>query len=433
MKIKDKFVIEGLSGEKKLSGKVRIKGSKNAALPVMASSVVFEDSVKIDNVPEIEDVFRMSELLNHLGAEVKTGEGFINIDASKIKNTELDEELSKRMRASVILTGPLLARFGKVSFPHPGGCVIGERPIDMFLENFSKMGAKIKEEKDHYFIHTPKGKLNGAEIFFRVQSVTATETFLLAAVLAQGQTILKNCATEPEISSLGEFLNSCGAKIKGLGTSTLEISGGSLLKSKGKKYTTIPDRLEAGCFLILGTLAAEDLVIEDCEPKHLESLIESLRQSGASIKTEKDKIKVSNKKGQEKFTALKIKTHEYPGFPTDLQAPMVVFLTQAEGESLVFETIFESRLNYTEDLKKMGADITMWDSQRASIKGPTPLRGRELEGPDIRAGLAFVIAAIIAKGRSIINNVYYIDRGYERIEERLQEIGVKIKRIKEDD
>lgn len=426
---KEKFIINGLGGEKTLKGEVSVRGSKNAVLPVMASVFLFKDTLTIKNAPLIEDVARMSELLEDMGVSVgKKGERVLEFSSKKASDPELDSVISKRLRASVILTGPVLARFGKVSFPHPGGCVIGARPIDLFLEGFKKMGANVSEREGKYVVTATGGKLVGAEIFFKVQSVTATETFIMAGVLAKGKTVLKNVAIEPEVTGLADYLVSCGAKIKGIGTSTMEITGGGLLSAK-KPYTTIPDRLEAGCFLILGALAAKDLLIKNCDPSHLEIVIELLRSSGVEIETGKNFIKVKGDGPSEGFKAVSIKTHEYPGFPTDIQAPMTVFLTQVGGESLVFETIFEGRLNFTQDLVKMGANITMFDPHRVMIKGPTPLKGKELEGPDIRAGLAFVIAGIIAKGESVINNVYYIDRGYEKIEERLQAIGVDIRRV----
>jgi len=425
---KDKFIIKGFGGKKTLSGSIEVRGSKNSALPVMASSILFKDEISLKNIPQIEDVFKMSEILNDLGVDLEFKKSALKINSKNIKSFDLNLDLAKKMRASIVLSGPILARFGKVSFPHPGGCVIGERPINIFLEGFKKMGASLEEKKEKYFLKVTGKKLKGAEIFFPVQSVGATETFMMAGVLAEGKTVLKNCALEPEILALGEFLNFCGAKIKGLGTTTLNIEGGKLLSSRGKIFNNIPDRLETGCFLILGALSAKRLRIKNCQPEHLEILIENLKKSGVKITKGEDWIEVKGddqKKDREPFN---VKTHEYPGFPTDLQAPIVVYLTQAEGESIVFETIFESRLNYIEDLIRMGAEITAWNPHQIMIRGATPLKGRELEGPDIRAGLAFVIAAIIAKGRSVINNVYYIDRGYERIEERLRKIGVDIVR-----
>ncbi len=244
----------------------------------------------------------------------------------------------------------------------------------------------------------------------------------MAGVLAEGKTILKNVAMEPEIISLVEFLNSCGAQITGAGTPTIEINGGELLKSNGEEYVTVPDRIETGSFLVLGALCADNLKISNCHPQHVEILVEMLKDSGVEIEVGEDYLKILNNKNKENssFKSVNIKTHEYPGFPTDLQAPMTVYLTQATGESFIFETIFEGRLNYTDDLKKMGANIKMWDAHRATVHGPTPLKGKELDGPDIRTGFAFIIAGLVAKGESIINNVYYVDRGYENVEERLR-------------
>ena len=431
---KDKFIIKGLGGKKKLKGRIAVAGAKNAVLPALASSILFKDKFCISNVPDLKDVESINILLEKLGASVeKTGKKKYCVTIKKIKSTTLDEDISKKMRGSIVLTGPLLARFGKVSFPHPGGCVIGARPIDAFLDSFKKMGAKVKEQKDNYIISVGKNKkLQGANIFFNKVSVTGTETLMLAGVLAKGKTVIENAAMEPEIKHLAEFLNSCGAKIKGTGTSTIEITGGGLLSLGKKVYKTMPDRIEAGSFLILGALAGDNLEITDCNPEHIRILINTLKSSGVPITEKKDKIiiKGNGKIKNKDFKCVDIKTHEYPGFSTDLQSPMAIYLTQVSGESLLFETIFEERLNYINDLVEMGADIVMWDPHRVMIKGPTTLKGGELVGPDLRAEFAFFMAAIIARGESVINNVRYIDRGYERIEERLRDIGVDIKRIK---
>jgi len=428
----DKFIINGLAGSKKLEGQITVGGAKNVALKVLAASILFKDGFSLVNVPEIEDVHQVLAILQSLGIKNKQIEPHCyQLDSSAAKEFILPSDLAKKLRASIVLTGPLLARFGRVIFPYPGGCVIGKRPIDMFLSGYKKMGAQIREEGENFIIEAPAGKLQGAEIFFKNQSVTNTETFMMAGVLAAGKTILKNCALEPEIVSLGEFLNDCGAKITGLGTSTIEIEGGELLSGAGKTYETLPDRIEAGSFLILGAIGASALTINKCRPDHLDSLLNLMREAGVMIETGLDWIKVINNEKNKKFSAVDIKTHEYPGFPTDLQAPFSIFLTQVEGQSFIFETIFEGRLNYLEALNRMGAKTKILDVHRAIIDGPTPLEGREIESPDLRAGLAYVLAAIIASGQSVVHNVVYIDRGYEKIEERLRLIGVKIERAKD--
>lgn len=426
----DKFIIKGLAGKKTLNGKIKVNGSKNAILPLMASCVLFKDGLKMKNIPNLEDVKRMSELLNFLGFQTHFKNDSFDIDMSKDIKSILPEDISKRMRASIIMIGPMLGRLKQVSFLHPGGCVIGARPIDIFIKGFQKMGATLSEKNGFYTLSAKNG-LRGAEIFFNLQSVTATESFIMAAVLAKGKTVLKNCAMEPEIVDLVTFLKSCGAKIKGEGTPTIEIIGGKMLSSGKKVYKAIPDRIETGSFLLLGLLACDNLEITNCNPVDIESLTTPLLDAGFKFQIHKDKIviKDNSKIQNSKLNTFNIKTHEHPGFPTDLQAPATVLLTQLKGEAHVHETIFEGRLNYTEDLVKMGANINMWDANRVTVKGPNSLRGKELWGPDIRAGLAFILAAIVAKGQSIINNVYYIDRGYERIEERLSSIGVDIKRV----
>lgn len=423
------FLIKGLGDRPKLKGTIRVAGAKNAALQAMAFSILFKDTLRLSNVPEIEDISRMTELLEALGLSVRRPrKDSWELNVSKKISAAMPEELTKKFRASVVLTGPLLSRFGRVSLPHPGGCLIGARPIDLFLEAYKKMGAKVTEKSGCYDIAAPKG-LHGAEIFMRNQSVTGTQTVMMAAILAKGQTVIKNAAMEPEIPHLAAFLNKCGAKISGAGTPTITIKGGGLLSAKGRAYKTPPDRIETGSFLILGVLAAKDLTITNCQPKDLEVIVETLRLiSSSKIITSKNTITVKNK-NKAIINPLSIKTHEYPGFPTDLQAPMAVLLSQARGESLVFETIFEGRLGYAEELARMGAKITLWDSHRLMIFGPRTLSGKILTSPDIRAGLALVLAAVIAKGESVIHNAYYIDRGYEAIEKRFLSIGVPIKRI----
>lgn len=424
------FVIEGLAGQRSLLGEIEVGGAKNEVLKILASAVLFGDEISISDIPQIEDVFRMMEILTSLGIVISKEEGksVYRLTTSGLNSSLIPPEISKKLRASIVLTGPLLSRLGEVSFPYPGGCVIGKRPIDLFLDGFKQMGAVVKEDNGMFYVSAPNKKLHGAEIFFKNQSVTATETFMMAAVLAEGKTVLKNCALEPEIISLGEFLISAGAQISGLGTPTIEIIGGGLLVGKDKRHKTMPDRIEAGSFIILGALAAKDLKITNCEPNHLDSLLNLLKQSGVNFSIGPDFVRVFGNENK-KFQAVDIKTHEYPGFPTDLQAPMSIFLTQTIGQSFVFETIYENRLNYLEALERFGSKARILDSHRAIIDGPTAFSGKEIESPDLRAGLAYVIAAIIAKGQSVVHNVYYIDRGYERVDERFQAIGVGIKRM----
>jgi len=428
------FLIKGLAGSRTLKGTISVGGAKNAALKALASSLLFRDEIIFNNIPDIEDIKRIIDLLKEIGVSVrKNKKDNYSLFCGSAIQPNIPEEISKKIRSSIVVTGPLLARLGKVSFPHPGGCIIGARPIDHFLDGFEKMGAKVQIIKNKYNIKAPQKGLIGAPLFLPTASVTATETFMMTAVLARGKTVIKNAALEPEIAHLANFLNQCGARISGAGTPTIIITGsnGKLLSAKKIQYTTISDRIEAGSFLILSALSAKDVTITKCNPEHMNAVIEALKRAGVNMEIGKKTIRVraNSLLNKTSIHGVNIKTHEYPGFPTDLQAPMAVFLTQAEGESLVFETIFEGRLAYAESLSSMGADITPMDPHRMLIKGSTPLRGKELESPDLRAGLAFIVAAIIATGESVVHNAYNIDRGYEYIEKRLQKIGVDITRI----
>jgi UDP-N-acetylglucosamine 1-carboxyvinyltransferase len=401
-----KFIVKGLAGARTLRGVVPVRGAKNCALKAIAASVLFEDEVRFENMPDIEDVARMQELLR----------GGLPV---------LQQDIAERLRASIVLTGPTLARYSTVTFPFPGGCVLGERPIDLFLEGYKAMGAHI-EEGDNLF--TVSGALHGAHIFFPSVSVTATETLLMAAVLAEGETVLQNAAMEPEIGALATYLNQSGAHIEGAGSPTLRVQGtaGKLLRANGKPFVVPPDRIEAGSFLILAALAGEDVTITECNPTHVDALIVLLRKSGVNIEVGESSIRV-RKAGEYKGVA--VRTHEYPGFPTDLQAPMAVFLTQCAGESSLLETIFDGRFRYVDDLVRMGADITVMNPHKIIIKGPRALSRKELESPDLRGGLAYLIASAVAEGTSTISNAYLIDRGYEHIEERLQALGLDIQRV----
>lgn len=415
-----------IRGGKKLKGEIEVRGAKNSVLKAMAASLLFANPLEVKNVPFIEDVFRMGELLKELGVSFNLNQRKLTLGARKIRSGFLKKEIAERLRSSIVLVGPLLWRSEKVFFPHPGGCVIGRRPIDVFLDGWRAMGAKINLLKNGYEISKGK-KLRGIDYTFRVVSVTGTETLMMTAALAYGTTILRNAAMEPEIPVLAEFLNQSGAKISGAGTPTIKIEGtaGKLLKAK-RPFLVIPDRIEAGSFVILGAALGENVRVKKCEPNHLHSLIFALKDAGVKISVGKDWIEVSRPKI---IKSVSIKTREYPGFPTDLQAPFAVLMTQAVGQSMIFETVFDGRLGYVDELNRMGANIITCDPHRILICGPSSLRAREIESPDLRAGLAFVIAALIASGESRVRNIYQVDRGYEKIEERLKALGADIERI----
>jgi UDP-N-acetylglucosamine 1-carboxyvinyltransferase len=441
---KESFIIEGLAGQKTLSGSIKVNGAKNAALKAFAAAVLFDGAVELKNVPHTSDIDTISSILEKLGAKVQGKDSIFKVDTSMLKSTDIDRELAAIMRASVVLTGPMLARFGKVTFPAPGGCVIGARHIDLFLSGYEKMGAVIKlDEKECLYSIEASGGLRGATIDFKKISVGATETLMMAAVLAKGKTTLNNCAREPEIVNVAEWLNECGAKISGVGTSVIEIegTGGKLLKP-AVPFITIPDRIEAGSYLILGALCARDLTITNCRPDHLEALTSLLIDAGVPIQIKKlgarsleqGEIRiVGNTNPNSSFKSFTVKTQEYPGFATDLQPIIAVFLTQVSGKSKIEETIYEGRFKYVDDLIKMVADIKAVDEHQILVKGPTDFHqlpeSQELCAHDIRAGFAIVMAALVGQGSFTVNNVHLIDRGYEKLEERLGKLGAKIKRI----
>ncbi|MEK7173594.1 MAG: UDP-N-acetylglucosamine 1-carboxyvinyltransferase [Patescibacteria group bacterium] len=416
------FIIQG---GKLLSGEILVNGAKNHAVKMLPASLLFQEPVTLHRVPQVEDVQRLRELLGAIGYTMEEKKpGTLHITPiSRITATELPRSIAERIRTSVLFVGPLLARTGRVKFPHPGGCVIGRRPIDIYLEGWRAMGARIRENTTGYELSARE--LHGIDFTFRSISHTATEGLMLTAALAKGQTILRNAALEPEVVALASFLCAAGVSIQGAGTPTIVIqgTGGNLLKRA--TASIIPDRLEAGSFAILAALLGTNVRITHCEPQHLEVLLAHLRAAGAAVEEGKDWISVTRPK---RIRPTNIRTHEYPGFATDYQAPFTVLLTQAHGQATVFETIFEGRLAYLEELNRMGARITQCDLHRAIVFGPTKLHGRNLESPDLRAGIAFIIAALTARGESRIGNIYQIDRGYEKLDERLRGIGADIKR-----
>lgn len=418
-----KFVIEG---GKSLKGEIEVVGAKNAALKIFPVSILTSEPIRVSNVPEIEDCLRAEEMLRVLGHEVKKiKDRVIELKRKNQTCVDLPEDLVNKFRASIMFVGPILATCGEVRFPHPGGCVIGAtlRPIDMFLEGFKKMGAKVEVLENYY--HLTAKKLTGAEIFFHDVTVTGTESLMMTACLADGETVLKNCAMEPEIPALADFLNSIGAQIEGAGTPTIKIKG--VKKLGGGEYKLIPDRIEAGTFAIMAAAGkVSDVLIRNCEPKHLEALWWRFDRIGVKYLLDKDNIRIFP---SQKLRACDVSTHEYPGFATDLQSPYTVLMTQAEGSSLIHETIYDRRLLFADMLTQMGANIIMADPHRVVVNGPTKLYGRKLISQDIRAGIAVLMAALIAEGKTEIDNIYQIERGYERIDERLRSLGADIKRL----
>jgi UDP-N-acetylglucosamine 1-carboxyvinyltransferase len=417
-----KYIIKGPA---KLSGEIAVKGAKNSALKIIPAAILSEEKITISNLPEIEDVKQSLALLVDLGGVVeKIKPNEIIINTSHIKKTELNSTFANKFRSSLMFVAPLLARFGEVKFPHPGGCVIGagKRDIDFSLDGFSALGAKINVKNGFYEI-TAK-KLKGGYYFFPWISVTTTESMIMAAVLAEGRTILENCAMEPEVEALADYLNFCGAKISGAGTPTVRIDG--VKKISAGNFNVMPDRIETGSFACLAAATRSQIKITNCTPNHIRALLEIFKKINIPFEEGNDWLLI---KPAKKFSAHNIKTHEYPGFPTDLQSPYAVLMTQAEGSSLIHETIYDRRLLYTDLLSQMGADITMCDPHRVVVNGPGRLRGRKLTSPDLRAGIALVIAALIAEGETEIDNIYQIERGYENITDRLKNLGADISRI----
>jgi len=414
-------------GGKELHGEIEVNGAKNFALKILPAIVLMSGKCKITNLPFIEDIRRMLELLEDLGAKVESDElqKTVEIDPTGINKTALSESLVRKLRSSIILAGPMLSKFGEVRMSHPGGCVIGKRPIDMFLDGFGAFGAEVEWEEEAFILKAKDGKLKGADIFFPKITVTGTETMMMAAVLAEGKTFLRNAAMEPEISVLAQYLNSCGAKIKGAGSPTIEIEG--VKEISGGEFRVIPDRIEAGTFVMMGLLTGSEIKIANCIPEHLGAVIPILKKAGANLEIGEDYI--ITKKSD--LVATSIATHEYPGFATDIQPPYTLLMTQAKGISIIHEAIFEGRLFFTDQLNTMGANIIMCDPHRVVVSGPTDLYGKRLTSPDLRAGITMILAGMIAKGKTVIDNIYQIDRGYEKIEERLQKLGVDIKRVKE--
>jgi UDP-N-acetylglucosamine 1-carboxyvinyltransferase len=420
----DKLIIRG--GEP-LLGTVRVSGAKNAALPCMAAALLTEEPVILENIPQVRDIQTTRNLLTAMGAEVELGFGRAHhrttIHCKTLASPEASYELVKTMRASTLVLGPLVARCGHARVSLPGGCAIGSRPIDMHIKGLEKLGAKITQ--DHGYVEATAGRLQGAEIVFDKITVTGTEDLLMAATLAEGETIFQNCAREPEVADLAALLNKMGAKIEGAGTATIRVKGVS--KLTGAKHRIIPDRIEAGTFIIAGAMTGGDLNVTGCDPAHLNALLGKLKEVGVKTKCTADSVRVM---GDNPFTASDMTTEEYPGFPTDMQAQFMALATQAEGTSVVIENIFENRFMHAQELVRMGANIKI-EGRRAVVVGKTPLSAAAVLASDLRASASLVLAALVADGETIIDRVYHLDRGYENIEEKLRGVGAAIKRIGE--
>jgi UDP-N-acetylglucosamine 1-carboxyvinyltransferase len=421
----DKFLIKG---GKALNGTVAISGAKNSALPAMAAALLTAEPVTLHNIPKVRDLVTMGKLLAFMSASVSITEFPASdyvIQAATLNDAVAPYELVKTMRASILTLGPLIARVGVARVSLPGGCAIGTRPIDLHLSALEKMGAEITTSHGYIEAKVPNhGRLKGANITFDKITVTGTENILMAAALAEGETVLQNAAREPEVTDLVEMLRKMGAQIEGEGSSALRIRGVEQLS--GTEHSVIPDRIEAGTFLVAGAITGGDLTLTNCAPEHLGSVIAKMEQAGVHIETvDKTTLRV---RAAKKLVASDVNTEEYPGFATDMQAQYMALATQAEGASVITETIFENRFMHASEMLRMGANISV-DGRRAVVRGPSPLTGTTVIASDLRASASLVLAALVANGETLIERVYHIDRGYEHIVEKLQGVGAQIERL----
>lgn len=415
-----KLVIDGC---KDISGTIKISGAKNSIVALIPASILTSGVCVITNVPDISDVRILIDIMEELGSIITFENEVLTIDNSNVQNKKIDEEYAGKLRASYYFMGSLIGKYHEAEIAYPGGCVIGSRPINYHIESFKKMGINVKNVADHYIMKTDE--LKGNEFYFDFPSVGATINIMLAAILAKGKTVIYNAAKEPEIANVASFLNSMGAKVFGAGTSTIEIIGVEELHDGFVEV--IPDRIEAGTYIMIGALIGNNLKIENIVEKHLESLLYKLKEAGVKYEINDNSIILSK---VEHLKPVNIKTTVYPGFPTDLGQPMSTFLTQCEGESLFEETIYENRLRHVPHLNSMGANIQAFD-KKAIIIGKTPLVGKKVKATDLRAGASMLVAGLIATGTTEIQNIEHLLRGYERIVEKLESVGVNIKLIDE--
>jgi UDP-N-acetylglucosamine 1-carboxyvinyltransferase len=418
----DKLVIRGGNP---LEGTIRVSGAKNAALPAMAAALLTDEPVILENIPQVRDIITERNLLASMGAEVELGYGRAQhrttISCRKLSNEEASYELVKTMRASTLVLGPLLARTGHARVSLPGGCAIGARPIDLHLKGLDKLGAKITQE--HGYIEARADRLKGGSIVFEKITVTGTEDLLMAATLADGETVLENCACEPEVVDLAGLLTKMGAHIEGAGTRTIRVRG--VDKLGGARHRIIPDRIEAGTFIVAAALTGGDLSVSACDPQHLGALLSKLDECGVHIAVTADSVRVVT---GGPLKPADVVTEEYPGFPTDMQAQYMALATQADGTSIVAENIFENRFMHALEMVRMGANIKI-EGRRAIVRGKTPLSGAAVLASDLRASASLVLAALVAEGETIIDRVYHLDRGYEHFEDKLRGVGAQIRRM----
>ncbi len=413
-----------IQGGKKLQGTIEVRGSKNAATPILAATLLTRQTCVISNIPLIEDVFRMLEIIESLGATVAwQGKRTVAVTARDIDPSSIDPVLVKKLRSSLLLLGPLAARFDAFFLAQPGGCTIGKRPTDTHVDAFLKLGVSVEKTDKGYVVDASARKANS--LVLREMSVTGTENAMMLAASLPGKTVIKIAAAEPHVEDLGNFLRGMGAKIHGLGTHTIEITGTKRLR--GTSHRVIPDANEAATFLILGAATGSLITVKDAREGHLDLVLEKLREFGVGFSLTRNAITVIPAK---RLRAVRqVDTRVYPGIPTDIQAPLTVLATQAEGETFIFDTLYEGRFNHAYELEKMGAKVLPLNPHQVMVIGPTPLRGTEIRSFDLRAGAALIIAALCAKGTTIIDEAYQVDRGYEKIEERLRKLGADIRRI----
>jgi UDP-N-acetylglucosamine 1-carboxyvinyltransferase len=417
----DKLII---TGGVALNGEIKISGAKNATLPILMATLLIDDSVIINNIPELHDITTTLELLGNMGVDLLVHEKMaVEVNACSVKNFSAPYKLVKTMRASVLVLGPLLGRFGRAKVSFPGGCAIGVRPIDQHLKGMEALGAKINIQNG-YIEASVDGRLKGAEIATDMVTVTGTENILMAAILAKGTSVIKNAAREPEVCDLANFLNTMGAKISGIGTDTLIIEGVDHLH--GGSYTVMPDRIEAGTYLAAGALTRGKVKLKNTTANTMTAVLEKFNEIGAIITTDIDWIELDMRGTQPK--AVDICTSPYPGFPTDMQAQFLALNCVANGSSDVIETIFENRFMHVQELRRLGADITL-HGNTATVTGQSQLIGAQVMATDLRASASLVLAGLMSKGQTVIDRIYHVDRGYECIEEKLSQLGAKVLRV----